>query len=148
MNLQEDEVEFSNEIFREIANKILEVFLLKGFFDKSSFFNEYNDKYQKIIVDIQMEDEKYTLDGWLEKKQVFVKSKDDTAVIREHTLQTLYTYREFLVQKIINDLMHDFLESEDDLSKKTILEYVADYNKLKTEISNNIRRVRTDYFKK
>lgn len=148
LNLQEDEVEFSNEIFREIANKILEVFLSKGFFDKSSFFNEYNDKYEKIIVDIQMEDEKYTLDGWLEKKQVFVKSKDDTAVIREHTLQTLYTYREFLVQKIINDLMHDFLETEDDLSKKTILEYVADYNKLKTEISNNIRRVRTDYFKK
>ena len=131
-----------------MSNKILEVFLSKGFFDRRDFFDESDGKYENIIVDIQMEDEKYNLDGWLEKKQVFVKSKDDDSVIKEHTLQTLYTYREFLLQKLINDLMKKFLETEDDLIKTSIKEFITDYNRLKTEISNNIKRVRTDYFKK
>jgi DNA primase len=126
----------------------LETFLTKGVFDRSEFIAESDGKYENIIADIQMEDEKYTLDGWLEKKQVFVKSKDDDSQVKEHTIQTLYTYREFLLQKLMNNLMQDFLNNDDELIRNSIKEEVSDYVKLKTEISNTIKRVRTDYFKK
>lgn len=148
LNLQEDEVEFSDEIFKDLAKRILETFLTKGVFDRSEFIAESDGKYENIIADIQMEDEKYTLDGWLEKKQVFVKSKDDDSQVKEHTIQTLYTYREFLLQKLMNNLMQDFLNNDDELIRNSIKEEVSDYVKLKTEISNTIKRVRTDYFKK
>jgi len=148
LNLQEDEVEFSDLVFRDLSKRILDSFLTKGFFDRNEFIAESDGKYENIIIDIQMEDEKYNLDGWLEKKQVFVKSKDDNSVIREHTIQTLYTYREFLLQKLTNNLMQDFLKNDDELKRNSIKEEVSDYVKLKTEISNTIKRVRTDYFKK
>jgi len=148
LNLQEDEVEFSNEIFNDLSNRILENYLIKGFFDRNQFIAESDGKYENIIIDIQMEDEKYNLDGWLEKKQVFVKSKDDDSVIKEHTLQTLFTYREFLIQKLINNFMQDFLIQEDELIKESIKENINDYNDLKRKINNFNKRVRIDYFKK
>ena len=148
LNLQEDEVEFADVVFRELSKRILDSFLTKGLFDRNEFTAESDGKYENIIVDIQMEDEKYNLDGWLEKKQVFVKSKDDESVIKEHTIQTLFTYREFLLQKLMNNLMQDFLENDDELVRNSIKEELSDYVKLKTEISNSIKRVRTDYFKK
>ena len=147
LDLQEDEIEFSNEMFRNLVNQILSIYLQKGVFDKKEFTDELDFEYAKIVIDIQMNNEKYSLDGWLEKKQVFVKSKDDETVIKELITQTMIAYREYLIQNLIKDLMSEFVLIEDKSKRDEIMININDYNFLKSKICNSIGRLRTDFFK-
>ncbi|MDK2770942.1 MAG: DNA primase [Flavobacterium sp.] len=147
MNLQEDEIEFSNPIFKNLVNQILNVYLQKGSFEKNEFSNHLDETTEPIVIDILMNEDKYSLDGWLEKKQVFVKAKDDEQVLKNLINETLISYREFLIQNLTKCLVEDFTEKKVETSIEELMQTINDYNALKVAVSNSIGRIRTDFFK-
>lgn len=147
MNLQEDEIEFSNPVFKNLVNQILNIYLQKGSFEKNDFLNQLDKSSEQIVIDILMNEDKYVLDGWLEKKQVFVKPKDDEQVLKALITETLISYREYLIQHLTKDLVDTIKDDNQDIAIAEVMQSINDYNKLKVSISNSIGRIRTDYFK-
>lgn len=146
-SLQEDEIEFSNPLFRNLITQILELYLQEGNFEKNEFLNQLEADAEKIVIDILMNEDKYKLDGWEEKKQVFVKAKDSDEVLKTLISETLISYREYLIQNLTKELLADFMAQKKSLTMEELMQIVNDYNALKVKISSSIGRVRTDYFK-
>ncbi len=146
LSLQEDEIEFSNTVFKNLVNQILNVSLQNGTFERK-FLGELDQTSEKVIIDIEMEEDKYTLDGWMEKKQVFVKAKDDDEVLKRLISETIISYREYLIQNLSKNLIDNASKYPEEISIQEVMETINDYNSLKVAISNSIGRIRTDFFK-
>jgi DNA primase len=84
------------------------------------------------------------LHGWLEKKQVFVKDKNNDEVLTRLVSETIIAYREYLINKLNEELMRKIMlpEFED---KTEILSNINEYNKLKVSITRSIGRMRSTY---
>lgn len=147
LSLQEDEIEFSNPLFRNLITQILNLYLQEGSFEKNEFLNQLEADAEQIVIDILMNEDKYKLDGWEEKKQVFVKAKDSDEVLKTLISETLISYREYLIQNLTKELLADFMAQKKSLTMEELMQIVNDYNALKVKISSSIGRVRTDYFK-
>ena len=127
--------------------EILELYLQEGNFEKNEFLNQLEADAEQIVIDILMNEDKYKLDGWEEKKQVFVKAKDSDEVLKTLISETLISYREYLIQNLTKELLADFMAQKKSLTMEELMQIVNDYNALKVKISSSIGRVRTDYFK-
>ena len=147
LSLQEDEIKFSNPLFRNLITQILNLYLQEGSFEKNEFLNQLEADAEQIVIDILMNEDKYKLDGWEEKKQVFVKAKDSDEVLKTLISETLISYREYLIQNLTKELLADFMAQKKSLTMEELMQIVNDYNALKVKISSSIGRVRTDYFK-
>lgn len=147
MNLQEDEIEFSNPVFKELVNQILNIYLKEGNFEQNDFLNQLEPELEQIVIDILMNENKYELHGWLDKKQVFVKEKDDDAVLKRLISETIISYREYLIQNLSKELVASVSQENATISLQEAMQTINDYNRLKSNVSNSIGRIRTDYFK-
>ena len=144
LNLQEDEIEFANPLFRQIYDDLVAEFLLNENFDNKNFMNTIKPEFSQVVTDIFMDDEKHQLHGWLEKKQVFVKDKSNDEVLTRLVTETIIAYREYLINKLNEELMRNIMlpEFED---KTEILSNINEYNKLKVAITRSIGRMRSTY---
>ncbi len=144
LSLQEDEISFTNPLFQEIYNDLIHNYISNSEFDITSHLNSMSDEQASIISDLIMENERYTLAGWLEKKQVFVKEKDSQEVMTNLVTETLISLREYLINKLIMDLMQSF-QSEVGGDLEELKNNINDYNKLKVNLTNKIGRIRSTY---
>ncbi len=143
LNLQEDEVEFSNPLFKDIYDDLLIQYLQGEVFDNKKYLNQIKPEFSQIVTDIFMDDEKYQLHGWLDKKQVFVKDKNNAEVLERLVNETIITYREYLINKLNNDLMQNAASIPDTNLIET-MESINEYNKLKVAITRSIGRMRSN----
>lgn len=145
LSLQEDEVEFANPIFNAIYNDLIAQYHQNELFDKNQYVNNLVPDFAPIVTDILMNDEKYQLHGWLEKKQVFVKEKQDTEILSRLVTENIAAFREYLINKLSKGLMEKIkAESEEDPLE--IISIINDYNKLKVNITRKIGRMRSTYY--
>ncbi len=144
LNLQEDEVEFSNPLFKEIYDDLVANFLQNETFDSAAYLNTIKPEFSGIVTDIFMDDEKYQLHGWLEKKQVFVKEKNNDEVLQRLVSETIIAYREYLINKLNFDLMQTLVVPENTDTTET-LTTINEYNKLKATITRSIGRMRSKF---
>lgn len=145
LNLQEDEIEFSNPLFKAIYDDLVANFLQNEAFDHKIYLNSLNEDFSPVVTDIVMEEEKNQLHGWLDKKQVFVKDKADEEVLLRLVSETIIAYREYLINKLIVDLMESFAENvESDIEELKTM--VNEYNGLKVAITRSIGRLRSTYY--
>ncbi len=142
LSLQEDEISFTNPLFQEVYNDLIHNYVNNPDFDIVNYMNALEETKASFISNIIMENERYTLAGWLEKKQVFVKEKDSEEVLTNLVTETLISLREYLINKLITDLMQSF-SAESDLEELKIT--INDYNKLKVSLTNKIGRIRSTY---
>lgn len=143
LNLQEDEVEFSNPLFKDVYDDLLVQYLQGEPFDNKRYLNQIKPEFSQIVTDIFMDDEKYQLHGWLDKKQVFVKDKNNEEVLQRLVNETIITYREYLINKLNNDLMQN-AASIPDTNLMEVMENINEYNKLKVAITRSIGRMRSN----
>lgn len=145
LNLQQDEVEFSNDNFKEIyvwiTNRLLNNMSMSNIID--SIDGDNND-FLPFLTDVLMDNEKHVLHGWEEKKQVFVKIKTDVSELRRLTSETVISYREILITKLVADLFSNRNKDENN-DNTEVLELVQNYTSLKFRICSEIGRVRTNY---
>ena len=145
LNLQEDEISFSNAIFQNIYTNLITNFLNNSSFDVGSWINSLSMDEANIVSDIIMENEKYHLHGWLDKKQVFVKEKDEKEVLSNLVAETLISFREYLINKHIHSMIQTATEDSESTKMEEIMENVNDYNKLKVALTKSIGRIRSSY---
>ncbi len=143
LNLQEDEVEFSHPVFKEIYDDLVTQYLTNEVFDNNTYSKTIKPEFSQIVSDILMDDEKYQLHGWLDKKQVFVKDKKNEAVLQRLVTESIMTYREYLINKLNQDLVQNAL-SQPDTNIVEVMETINEYNKLKVSITRSIGRMRSN----
>jgi len=135
MDLHIDEMEFSNENFRNIYYRIIECFNENKEINIDKFINELTEKQQLEVTNIVMDNEKYFLHDW-EKNNIYPKKKKDT--LAQLTLETVLNLRCYLIDKKVNRFRDDSKNNE---LKNDHLEEVINYSKLKKLLSEKLNRV-------
>lgn len=134
LNLQDDEIEFSNDIFREIYFEIIHHLNQKDEIDIDQFVNHENPEISQMVTSILMEDERYTLSDW-ERKNIFVTQTDE--VLSKLVTDAILNIRRILIDKKIQELV-----STDQLEiSKNDKELVKNYIELKKRLYNKLMRV-------
>jgi DNA primase len=135
LDLQDDEVEFTNELFRSLYAKIMERLNRDGAFKVEHFINELGPDESNEISSIILNEEKYLLHRW-EDREVYVKTKDKS--IAQLVSETILSLRGFLISKKIQDLSST-ISAENNNSE--ILSDIKDYLNLNTLLSQKLGRV-------
>ena len=135
LNLQEDEIEFTNEVFKQIYYEIIHQLNQNESIVIDAFINNSNTAISNLVTNILMDDEKHTLSDW-ERKQVVVKSKVND--LPKMVLDAIYNLRRVLIEQKITSLITN-VHVEDE--REYILETVVNYNNLKLRLFEMLNRV-------
>lgn len=141
LSLQEDEVEFTNPLFREIYNDLIEHFHQNETLILENYLKELKPEFSQEVTDILMLEEQQSLHNW-EGQQIIVKLKDQS--IGQYVSETILTLRWFLVDKIIEELKAE-ISIEPDADNTEPLSMAMDYYKLINSFSKKLGRVMSRY---
>lgn len=130
LSLQEDELEFSNEVFRAVYNHIMFYLQNRGVLDKEKFIAETPQELITIISDLYLSDDRYRLDNW-ESKNIYPKAKDQESVILQNVNETILNFRVHLIYKLIGDLMNQLKEKDSQSDNSDLLSEVMYYGELR-----------------
>ena len=137
LDLQEDEIEFANDSFKEIYFTIISKLNQEEEFQMNTLMNELDPEKASTITNILMEEEKYQLHNWV-GKAIYVREKGHS--IPQLVSETILNLRRHLVSIKINELAED-LKVEETTDKQVVLENIRDYNTLRTVLSEKLNRV-------
>ena len=135
MDLHTDEMEFSNEDFKNIYYQIIESFNENKEINVDKFINDLSEKQQQIVANLVMDNEKYFLHDW-KKNNIYPKSKKDT--LAQLTVETILNFRCYLIDKKVNGFKE---QANTDQMNNSSLEEVVNYSKLKKLLSEKLNRV-------
>ncbi len=137
LDLQEDEVAFTNEKFRELYTRIIALLNEEGEVNIEKFVNQLEPELSTEVTTLLMEEEQYRLHDW-ERMNIMVKSKDIT--ISRLVNETILALRRFLISQKIDELSNQIKESNEEDSRES-MEDIMDYLSLKKILSNKLNRV-------
>ena len=137
LDLQLDEIEFANDDFKILYNKLINEFQKKQNFDPKVFINSLPQNLSELVTSILIEDEIYQLHNW-RSKNVIVKGKDRS--ISQLVTETILTLRTLLINKKVQDLSK-LNDSADENFNKDTLEEIVNYYQLKSLLSKKLNRV-------
>ena len=137
LDLQEDEMEFTNEKFKHLYYTIIDELNQNGEIDLKSFIDAVDSDFSGEITDIFMEDEKYVLGDW-KRKNIFTKEKHHS--VSQFVSETILSLRKFLIEKKIEQLKLETTKNKTS-SNTNVLEEVNDYSELKKVLSRKLDRV-------
>jgi DNA primase len=135
LNLQDDEIEFSNELFKTIYYEIIHQLNQVDKIETEYFINHEDKAITSMVTEILMDDEKYALSDW-ERKNIFVTEAKE--VLPKLVTDSILNLRRVLIDKKIKDLIKDTQEKE----VETIdLELINNYIRLKKKLYEKLLRV-------
>ena len=136
LDLQEDEMQFTNPEFKNIYFLIIDYLNQNDQFSIDHFVNNIDPSLAPAVISILMNDERYRLHNW-EKNNIFPKPKDLS--ISQLVSETILSLRCFLIDKKVSE----FKESAKDKSvtHREVLEDVLNYSNLKILLSRKLNRV-------
>ncbi len=132
--LQEDELEFSHQIFSVVYKDLIGKLLNKEKIVVADYITQIDEESSRLISDILMEDEKYKLAKW-EEYNVSVGSKNDN--MGWHTMDVLLNLRRILIQNLINQEKEKISSNE---LNSSFYENIKDYLFLFKVISTKLYR--------
>ena len=141
LSLQEDEVELAHPTFKEIYTDLIQYYHQTEAFNIEQYLMQLSPEHSQVVTDILMSEEKELLHNW-ETKHIYVKTK--TQNVGQYVSETIISLREYLINKLILDLMGSF-QSETETDLEEIKSMINDYNKLKVSLTNKIGRIRSTY---
>ena len=135
LNLQDDEIEFSNEIFQSIYYEMIHQLNQKDKIEMETFINHSNPNISSIVTSILMDDEKYTLSDW-KRKNIFV--TESLEVLSKLVTDAILNLRRILIDKKIQQLIN---HNEGQTAENIDLEMIQNYTELKKRLYNKLMRV-------
>ena len=135
MDLHVDEMEFSNDDFKNIYFNIIECFNENKKISIEKFMNKLSENQQLEVTNIIMDNEKYFLHNW-EKNNIYPKSKKNS--LSQLTIETILNLRCFLIDKKVNGFKDKSLNNS---ITDSVLEEVVNYSNLKKLLSEKLNRV-------
>ncbi|WP_457609963.1 DNA primase [Lutibacter sp.] len=134
LNLQEDEVEFTDENFKQIYYEIIHQLNQNKSILVDTFINHSNTEIANLVTNILMDDEKHTLSDW-KRKNIITKSKEND--LAKMVLDAIYNLRRVLIEEKINSL----ISNENTNDREHVLETVVNYTSLKLRLFERLNRV-------
>lgn len=136
LDLQEDEMMFSNEKFRELYYSIIDKLNQEENFSTKDFINQLDQESASTVTSILMEDEKYNLHDW-ERNHIIPKEKGHS--ISQLVSQTILSLRCYLIdQKVAEYKNETLIEGVDSMS---VIQDVKAYLGLKMLLSRKLGKV-------
>jgi len=130
LNLQDDEIEFSNEHFKAIYKHIISHYQTKETLEIENFISEIPQKLATEISNLYFSDQKYHLDNW-ESKNIFPRTKDQDEVILQNVNETILNLRCYLIYKLTSCLMYQTKNKNSQTDNSEILKEIKQYQKLR-----------------
>lgn len=137
LDLQEDEIAFTNDDFRKLYLLLVAKLNEKGTIELDVIMNELEPELSSLVTTILMEEEQYVLHDW-ERMEIMVKTKDKS--VARLVNETILALRRFLINQKIDELSKKINDSEEEDPRKR-LEDIMDYQSLKRVLSNRLNRV-------
>ncbi|MGZ0017746.1 DNA primase [Yeosuana sp. AK3] len=136
LDLQDDEMEFSNPHFKTLYYTIIDTLNQNPDFQLKNFINTVDTDIANEITTILMEDERYTLDDW-ERMHIFPKGKSSN--VAQLVSETILSLRCFLIDQKVKEFQQKTIQNKAEVNKN-ILEEVKDYSGLKMLLSRKLNR--------
>lgn len=137
MDLQDDEIEFSNPHFRKVYQSLMTYYQQNDEFKTDAFLSQLPQELHQEVVDILMLDDRDSLHKWEEQK-IVVKQKTES--VAQNVTETILTLRWYLVDKLVKSLITN-VSKEPDADNAQILQDVKDYSTLIRRFSEQLGRV-------
>jgi len=137
LDLQEDEIEFTNDQFKSLYPEIINEFKLKNKIIIEEFINKIDTISASEITSILMDEEKYKLHRW-ESQGIFV--KDKTELEEKEVQQTILNLRMMLIKKKTTELISEMTENLAEHHRE-IMEEIREYKKLQVIIARKLDSV-------
>lgn len=136
LDLQNDEIEFSNAYFKNLYPKLIDILLMQGKIDVNMVMSELSDEEAQLIASLIMDEDRYQLSKW-EERQIFVKQKEDT--VATYLTDTILNFRRLMIAEKIKKLYEELKPAQEDNAEA--LTSVIDYNKLNQYLGKRLNRV-------
>jgi DNA primase len=137
LSLQEDEIELSNPIFRNIYTDIINYYNQNEEFEIDKYISQTTPEIIDRITSILMLEERYSLHKWHLRK-IVVEDKDIN--LEQNVSETISAYRLLLICKMLNENLKN-VSKDVTVDNTEFLTYNQDYSKLRDVIAKNIGRV-------
>lgn len=136
LDLQEDEMQFSDANFKTLYYSIIDNLNQNEAFSAKDFINNLDQNMAPLVTSILMDDEKYNLHDW-ERNQIIPKEKGHS--VPQLVNQTILSLRCFLIDQKVMAFKDETLKTEVD--PKSLMEDVKDYLGLKMLLSRKLGKV-------
>ncbi|WP_179375009.1 DNA primase [Winogradskyella wichelsiae] len=136
LDLQEDEMQFSNPQFKALYYAIIDRLNQDESFSTKNFINQLDQDSASAVTSILMEDERYYLHDW-ERNLINPKEKKDS--VSQLVSQTILSLRCHLIDKKVIEYKNETLKENADT--RSIIEDVKDYVGLKMLLSRKLGKV-------
>jgi DNA primase len=135
LDLQEDEMQFTNENFKTLYYTIIDCLNQTEDFVIESFVNHLDPILASDVTNILMNEERHNLHNW-EKNNIFPKQKEGS--IAQLVSETILTLRCYLIDRKVDEIKQD---TQDEVDHRALLEDVLNYSNLKMLLSRKLSRV-------
>lgn len=136
LSLQEDEIHFTNKLFKEIYSDVMGYFFSKPW-NFEEYLKQVNPAFTSEITSIVMEDEKEVLHNW-ESQNIFVRQKQSS--VSQYVTENILTLRLYLVNNIIEKYREKLLEADQQKSME-MLGVIIEYQGLIKTFSERLGQV-------
>ena len=136
LDLQEDEMKFSNSEFKTIYYLIIDHLNQNDTFSIDNFVNKIDPDLVPVVTSILMNEERYNLHNW-GKNNIFPKPKDLS--IPQLVSETILSLRCYLIDKKVSEFKE--ITKGNSAPRKDVLEDVLNYSNLKMLLSRKLNRV-------
>ena len=135
LNLQEDEVAFTNPLFQRLYNAIIQQYNVRQQIDIKELVQHEDKELASITSHIIMDDEKYKLSDW-ERVQIFVKPKESH--IAKLVNDVILNLRRELITAKIKEITQELSDKKVPAEK---MEEIMNYTQLRKLLYDKLHRV-------
>jgi len=137
LDLQDDEMEFTNEEFKTLYYSLIDTLNQDPEFELNGFVNKVEPSMASSVTSMIMNDERYHLHDW-NRMNIFPKEKNKT--VAQLVSETILSLRCFLIEQKVSEFKKKTYEKRDEVNKG-ILDEVMNYSNLKMLLSRKLNRV-------
>ncbi|MDB0602416.1 DNA primase [Tenacibaculum maritimum] len=134
LHLQDDEIEFTNEIFKEIYYELIHQLNQREKISIDQLINHQNSEVANLVTSILMDEEKYILSDW-ERKEIYVTQVEK--ILPKLVTDAILNIRRVLIESKIKEILQD-IQTQKILPD---LEEINNYTSLKRRLFEKLNRV-------
>ncbi|TYP99514.1 DNA primase [Tenacibaculum adriaticum] len=134
LNLQEDEIEFSNEVFKTVYYELIHQLNQEEKISIEQLVAHENPVISGLVTNILMDEEKYSLSDW-ERKEIFVTST--AKILPKLVSDAMLNLRRILIEKKISEVLNGIQTQQ----ITPDLEEITNYTELKKLLFDKLNRV-------
>jgi len=143
LDLQDDEIEFANQGFKDMYTVLIEQLHQNEEFKIDSFINHIPSEIASEITAIMMQEDRYSLHRWHDK-EIHVKQKEYT--VSRYVSDIILNLRRFLISQKVAELSQEIKsqdnnEDADNVDNQDPMQDIMDYLSLKKILSEKLNRV-------